>query len=58
MYAGSSGAAGFSGSLSWTSSPYWSCASRTGSSCPLYSGEGSLGKGSDGPDPSESEISN
>ena len=54
MYAGSSGAAGFSGSLSWTSSPYWSCASRIGSSCPSYSGEGSLGGG---PGSSESEES-
>jgi hypothetical protein len=40
-YAGSSGVRGFSGSLSWTSSPCWSCASRTGSSWCSCSGNGS-----------------
>jgi hypothetical protein len=39
--AGWPGSWGFSGSLSWTSSPCASCASRTGSSCPAWSGDGS-----------------
>ena len=56
-YSGSFGAKGFSGSLSWMSSPYWSCASRIGSSGCACSGDGSSDSGVLGGDTVSLELS-